>query len=228
MCVGQNGLRQAHHLTVRSIGRQNVRSNSTDVLRETHYQFLADRVDGRVGHLCKLLTEVVEQHLWTVRDDGQRSVVTHGGYRFLTGCGHGDDGLVDILLTKAEGHQLGVEIAHAVIHLTTTLQFLQLHAILVQPVAIRMGLGQLLLNLAVVVYLTFLRINQQDLTWLQTTLRHHIARLEVHHANLRGYHHHTLLGDGVATGAQTVSVEHTTCIATIAEQQCSRTVPRFH
>ena len=78
-----------------------------------------------------------------------------------------------------------------------------------------MSLGQLLLNLAIVVYLTLLGVNQQNLTWLQATLRYYVAWLEVHHANLTGHYHHTTLGDGVATGAQTVSVQHTACIATI-------------
>ena len=91
-----------------------------------------------------------------------------------------------------------------------------------------MSLGEFFLDLTIVVDLTLLSINQQDLSWLQTTFRYHIARLKVHHANLRGYHHHTLFGDGIATGAQAVSVEHTTCVATITEQQGSRTVPRLH
>ena len=60
LCVGQYGLRQAHHLTVRGIGCQDVRTYGTDILCETHHQLLADGVDGRVRHLRKLLTEVVE------------------------------------------------------------------------------------------------------------------------------------------------------------------------
>ena len=66
--VGQHGLGQSHHLAVRGIWCQDVRTHSTNILRETHHQFLAYRVDGRVGHLCKLLTEVVEEHLRTVTD----------------------------------------------------------------------------------------------------------------------------------------------------------------
>ena len=66
LCVGQYGLRQTNHLTVRGIGRQDVGSYGSDVLCQAHHQLLADRVDGRVRHLRKLLTEVVEQHLWTV------------------------------------------------------------------------------------------------------------------------------------------------------------------
>ena len=228
LCVGQNRLWQAHHLTVRCIGRQDIRSHGADVLRQAHHQFLADGVDGRVGNLRKLLTEVVEQHLWTVADDCQWCIVTHRGYWLLSCCGHWHDGFVDILLTEAEGHQLALQVAHAIVHLTSALQLLQLYAVFVQPLAIRMGFGQLLLYLAVVVYFTFLGINQQNLTWLQSALRYNIAWLEIHYANLTGYHHHTALCNGITAWAQTISVEHTASIATIAEQQCSRTVPRLH
>ena len=112
--------------------------------------------------------------------------------------------------------------------MATALQLLQLHAVLVQPLAVRMRLSQLLFDLTIVVNLTLLGVNQQNLTWLQTTFRHHIAWLEVHHANLAGHNHHTLFGNGVAAGAQTVSIEHSAGIATIAEQQRSRTIPRLH
>ena len=91
-----------------------------------------------------------------------------------------------------------------------------------------MCLSELFLDLTVVVDLTFLRINQQDLSWLQATFRYHITGFKIHHANLTGNYHHTLFSDGIATGAQAVSVEHTTCVATIAEQQGCRTVPRLH
>ena len=64
--ICQHGLWQAHHLAVAGIRRQDVGSYSTDVLCQTHYQLLTDGVDGRVGDLSELLTEVVEQHLWTV------------------------------------------------------------------------------------------------------------------------------------------------------------------
>ena len=125
LCVGQNRLWQAHHLTVRCIGRQDIRSHGADVLRQAHHQFLADGVDGRVGNLRKLLTEVVEQHLWTVADDCQWCIVTHRGYWLLSCCGHWHDGFVDILLTEAEGHQLALQVAHAIVHLTSALQLLQ-------------------------------------------------------------------------------------------------------
>ena len=112
--------------------------------------------------------------------------------------------------------------------MTTALQFLQLDAVSAQPFAIRIGLCQLFLNLAIVVYLALLGINKQNLTRLQTALADHITRFEVHNTNLRGNNYHTALGDGITTGTQTVSVQHTTCITAITEQQSGRTVPRFH
>ena len=228
MCVGQYGLWQTHHLTVRGVGRQDVRTYSTDVLGQRHHQFLADGVDSRIGDLCKLLTEIVEEHLRTVANHSQRGVVTHCSHRFLSGSGHRNDGLVDIFLSVAKHHQFGLQVTHAVVYLTSTFQHLQLNAVLREPLPIRMSLSQLFLNLAVVVYLALLGVDEQNLAWLQSTFLHHIARFKVHHAHFAGHHHQPLLGDGVAAGAQTVSVEHSPRITTVAEEQRCRTVPRFH
>ncbi len=221
-------MRQANHLTVRSIGRQDIRSHSTDILCQRHHQFLTNRVDSGIRDLRELLTEIVEEHLRTVADHGQWCVITHRGHWFLSCCRHRHNCLVDIFLAEAEVHEFLVEIADGVVNVATALQFLQLHAVLTQPCTIRMSLCQLLLDLAVVVDLAFLRINQQNLSWLQTTFRNHIAWFEVHHANLGCDNHHTLFRNRITAGAQTVSVEHSACIATIAEQERGRTVPRLH
>ena len=184
MCVGQYGLRQAHHLTVRGVGRQDVCSHGADILRQRHHQLFADGVDGRVRHLRKLLTEIVEEHLRTITHHSQRRIVTHRSHRLLSGCRHRDDRLIDVLLSEAEVHEFALEVAHAILHVTAALQLLQLHAVLTQPLAVGMCLGKLLFDLTVVVDLTLLRVNQQDLTWLQAAFRNHVARFEVHHAHL--------------------------------------------
>ena len=56
-------MRQAHHLAVCLIGREDACAHTSDILSERHHEFLADGVDGGVGHLCKLLAEVVEEDL---------------------------------------------------------------------------------------------------------------------------------------------------------------------
>ena len=87
-------------------------------------------------------------------------------------------------MSEAEGDELLFEVAHAVLHVTAALQLLQLHTVLVQPLTIGMGLGQLFFNLAVIVYLALLRVDEQDFAWLQAALADYVARLEVHHADL--------------------------------------------
>ena len=91
-----------------------------------------------------------------------------------------------------------------------------------------MRLGQLFLDLAIVIDAALLCVDEQDLSGLQTPFAHYIARFEVHHTHFTGHDHHATLGDGVATGTQTVAIEHAACITTIAEEQCGGTVPRLH
>ena len=91
-----------------------------------------------------------------------------------------------------------------------------------------MGSSQTLLDFAIIVNLAFLSIDQENLTWLETTLLGNLLWVEVHHTYLGSYHHHIVLGDGVTSRTQTISIKHTTGVATIAEEQGSRTIPWLH
>ena len=226
--VGQHRLWQSHHLAVRSVGREDVRAHRTDILRQAHHQFLTYGVDGRVGHLCKLLTEVVEENLRTVADDCQWRVITHCCYRLLPCSCHGHHSLVDILLTKTEVDEFPFIVLNRVLHMATALQLLQLDAVRREPFAVWMCLGEFLLDFAIIVYLALLRVDEKNLSGLQTSLAHHVTRLEVHHTHFTCHHYHTALGDGVAAGTQTISVQHAASKASVAEEQGSGTIPRLH
>ena len=91
-----------------------------------------------------------------------------------------------------------------------------------------MLLSQALLDFAIIVNLAFLGINQENLTRLQTALLGNLGWVEIHHAHLRSHNHHIVLGDGIACRAQTISIEHTTGITAIAEEQGGRTIPWLH
>ena len=68
---------QAHHLAVGLVRIKDACAHAANILCETHYEVLAYGVDGRVGDLCELLTEVIEEYLWLVREYGKRCVVAH-------------------------------------------------------------------------------------------------------------------------------------------------------
>ena len=61
--VVQHRMRQANHLAVSLVGVQDAVTHASDILRQRHHKVLADGVDGGVGDLRKLLTEIVEEHL---------------------------------------------------------------------------------------------------------------------------------------------------------------------
>ena len=226
--IGQDRMWQANHLAVALVRVQNAGTYTTDILGKTHHEVLTDGVDGRVGNLSKLLTEVVEENLWLVGKHGKRSIITHGCSRLLTLGSHRDDGTVDVFLAKTELQFLTSEVFYSVFHFSSAAQFFQFYTVGVQPLAVRMSLSQALLDFAIIIDFAFLGINQEDLTRLQTALLGNLGWVEIHHTYLRCDYHHIVLGDGVAGRTQTISIEHTTGIAAIAEEQGGRTIPWFH
>ena len=112
--------------------------------------------------------------------------------------------------------------------MTAALQLLQLDSIRGKPLVIGMLRCQLLFDFSVIVDLAFLRINEQDLSGLQTSLLSHFGRIKIHHADLTCHYDRIILRDGVSGRAQTVTVKHTSRKASVAEQQGSRSVPWFH
>ena len=226
--IGQDRMWQANHLAVALVRVQNAGTYSTDILGKTHHEVLTDGVDGRVGNLSKLLTEVVEEDLWLVGKYGKRGIITHRCSRLLTLGSHRNDGTVDVFLAKTELQFLASEVFHSVFHFSSAAQLFQFNTVGVQPLAVRMLLSQAFLDFAIIVNLAFLGINQEDLTRLQASLLGNLGWVEIHHTHLRSHYHHIVLGDGVACRTQTISIEHTTGITAIAEEQGGRTIPWLH
>ena len=226
--IGQDRMWQTNHLAVALVWVQNAGTYTADILGKTHHEVLTDRVDSRVGNLSKLLTEVVEENLWLVGEYGKWGIITHRCSRLLTLGSHWDDGTVDIFLAKTEFQFLASEVFYSVFHLTSAAQLFQFNTIGVQPLAVRMLLSQTLLDFAIIVNLAFLGINQENLTRLQASLLGNLGRIEIHHTYLRCDYHHIILGDGIAGRTQTISIEHTTGITAIAEEQGGRTIPWLH
>ena len=47
------------------VGRKNIVTDRSDVFFQAHDQFLTNGINGRVGHLSKLLAEIAEKKLGT-------------------------------------------------------------------------------------------------------------------------------------------------------------------
>ena len=114
--------------------------------------FLPDGVHGRVCHLGEELLEVVEQGLVMLAEHCQRGVHAHGGCRLGAVPGHGEDGVLDLLIGVAEGlvqpvpQFLGVGL-HPLVGDGEVLQIDQMG---VQPLAVGLLGGVAVLQLGVV------------------------------------------------------------------------------
>ena len=129
LCVVQYWMRQSHHLTVALIGCQDARPHSADILCQTHDEILAYGVDSGVRHLCKLLTKIVEEQLWTGTQHRQRRIVTHGCQRLLSCQCHRYDGSINVFGTVAEELLTLSQVGHAVLYMSSALQFFQLDTV---------------------------------------------------------------------------------------------------
>ena len=102
--------------------------------------------------------------------------------------------------------------------MATRLQFLQLDAVGTQPLTVGMLAGELLLDLTIIVYLSFLSVNQQDFTRLQTSLLRYLCRVKIHHTHLTCHYDGVILCDGVTSRTQSVTVQHATCKPSVTEE----------
>ena len=228
MGIVQNGVGQTHHLAVGLVRGEDAGAHPADILRQTHHQFLADRVNSGVRYLGELLTEIVEEYLRFVRQDGKWRVITHRCRWLLSIDSHRHDGVRYILFSIAEHHFLLEQVADMIVDMSAGLQLLQLDAVGTQPLAIGVFAGELLFDLTIIVYLTLLCVDKQDLTRLQAPFLCNLSRVKVHHANLTCHHHCVVLRNGIAGRTESVTVQHATSKTSVTEQQGGRTIPRLH
>ena len=77
-----------------------------------------------------------------------------------------------------------------------------------EPLAVRVLGGELLLDLLVVDDATLAGVDQEHLAGLQTALADDLGRVDVDHADLGRHDDEVVVGDPVAARAQPVAVEH--------------------
>ena len=68
-----------------------------------HDHLFADRIDRRIGHLCKKLTEIVVEGFCPARQHRKRCIVTHRTDRFFTCFSHHIQHKLEVFLRPAKG-----------------------------------------------------------------------------------------------------------------------------
>ena len=201
--------RLAHFETHRRIGFINskqvrLRSDERD---QRHHQVLADRIDRRIGHLCKQLLEIVVQRLVLARQHGERRIVAHRPDGFLSLLRHRAEDEFQVLLGIAEG-LLAVQHRHlaAFRDLCGRRQVVQLDTDAVDPGLVGLDLGERVLQLLVVDDAPGLDVDQKHLAGLQAPLFDDFLFRDREDPGFGRHHHHVVAGYDVAGRAQPVAV----------------------
>ena len=199
-----------------------------DIGHETHHQLLADRVDGRVGHLGEKLFEVGEKQLGLLGQDRQRRVVAHGARGFFPLLGHGLQNDVDVLAAEAEELLTAEQILLRFRRRDVGEKPVDRQAVLLHPAPVGTAAGQPGLDLGVLHEPVVVQVEEQYLAGLQTALALHLLRRDIQHAGLAGQHEKAVFTFRVTRGTQAVAVEDRAGIAAVGEDHGGGPVPGFH
>ena len=152
---------------------------------QRHHNRFANGVDGRVGHLRKELLEVVVERFIFRRQHSQWAVIAHGANALLTVGSHGGHQEFDVLLGVTKrlleiqeslfgGLSLGSLSRRSIAgHLSW--HIVQTNAQILNPLFIRLGVGQTGFQLFIIDHATLLKIDQEHLARLESPLSNDLA-----------------------------------------------------
>ena len=227
--VGQDRLAHFQPLLLgRAVVVENIRARA-DEGHEAHDQFLADRVDRRIGHLREVLFEVSVEQVLAIGERRDRRIRAHRAHRLLAGDGHRQDQQVQIFLRVAKG-LLAVEQGHVGARgaRLNRLQILEHDLRARQPFAIGVRGGQRRLDLVVRNDATLLQIDQQHLAGLKPPFGDDFFLRNRQNAHFRRHDHEAVVGDEIARRPQAVAVQRRADLAPVGEGHRRRAVPWLH
>ena len=206
---------------------------ATDAGGQRHHVGFTQRIDWRVGHLRKLLTEIVVNNARLAGEHGERGIVTHRADRFLpVFAEHANNrvqlfrAVVKLLLEAREGIVVHLAAAHFVVR-----QIFERHQatdVFRHPLFIRMAAFQIVIGFRRVQNTAAAGIDHHQLARTDAAFLDHFVRLVIPDADFRGAGDELIFGDDVARRTQTVTVEVTGGKTTVGHHDARRAIPRLH
>ena len=192
-------------------------------------QFLPDAVDRGIGDLREEPLEIIVEEPRLVGQDGERRVVAHRAHGLHAVAGHRSQRDALVLARVAEGdlpleERLVVRQGRS----RTIRQILEMHQMLVEPLAVGALADDLLLDLLVLDDAALLGVDEEHAPRLEAALGQDVFRRDLEHARLRSHDHQAVRGHVITRGAQTVAIEDRTDLLAIGEGDGGRAVPGLH
>ena len=189
-----------------------------------------DGVDGGICHLGEELLEVVEQGLVALTEHRQRRVHTHGRGGLHPIPGHGENGVLHLLIGVAEGLIQPVpQLLGMGLHpLVGNGEVPEVNQIGVQPLAVGLAAGIAGFELPVVHQPALPEVRQQHPPRLKAGLFHNALRRHIQHAHLRGENQPLIVCEIPPAGPKSVPVQHRPHGVAVREDDGGGPVPGLH
>ncbi len=230
--LGLRQQRRIHHEPRGALGRfLEHRALGAQRAFQAHHDLLAQRVDGRIGDLGELLTEVVVGRANLAGQHGERGVVAHAADAFLAAFGQHPQH-VDALFIGEREHLLvdrdvgGLQAVERVgIVVEAGFQAAQ---VLLQPLLVGEARGQQTVDVFGAQQGARIGVDGQHLAGPQAALLDHFFGRVVRHPHFGCEHDGAIAGDHIARGAQAIAVGGAGGVAAVGEHHAGGAVPGFH
>ena len=226
---GQNGVLDLKNRTVGRFLFQQVAAGA-HINGGVGDNFFPDGVDGGIRHLGEKLLEVVEQGLAALAEYCQRRVHPHGGGGLHPIPGHGENGILHLLIGVAEGLIQPVpQLLRMGLHPPVgDGQLPEVDQIGVQPLAVGLAAGIAGFELCVVHQPAFPEVRQQHPSRLKAGLFYNALRRHIQHSHLGGENQLLIVCEIPPAGPKSVPVQHRPHGVAVREDDGGGPVPGLH
>ncbi len=227
LLAGQHGLLQLQEPALLGSLHQEI-PLATQATPESHHEFLANRVDGRVGHLSKLLLEIAKQRVGALAEDGKRRVCAHAADRLLAARSHRREQDAQVLARVAEGSQKAPPLfgrhRRGSRHIG---QGAKLNLVGLEPLRVRLLGCYLVFDLVVAHDPAAREIDEEHAPWLKAPLLDDVLGFKIQNPELACGNHVAARGDHVLHRPQAIAVERGSEVHAVGKEERRRTVPRL-
>ena len=164
------------------------------------------------------------------RQDRQRDIRAHGRGRLRAGLGHGQNGVLNVVIRIPEDLVQPAALQLCIfLHLPVRDRDIrQLQKLLIEPFAVGVLRGIAVLDLVVLQNGTGRRVDQQHLPRLQPGFADDLLRADRQHTHLGGQNQIAVGGHKIPRRPQPVAVKHGADDLAVGKQNGGRAVPRLH
>ena len=175
-----------------------------------------------------MLTEIIEQRLRNIAHYRQWSVITHRINRFFGISHHWCNDFLYFFFVIIKCLKQTHIIIHIIINFFPAVNLVKFYSVFCQPITIGEFIRQILFQQCIIVDFSFLHIHHEHFAGTKSTFFFHFRCFKRQDSHFRCYDHRIIICNKVSCRAQAIAVEHSTGIASVAEEQSCRTVPCFH